>query len=471
MRRAWWLLLGWLASSCAGSSSPPIWDQPPPPIVESPIVQPGALHRFELDNGLVLVFLEDRRLPRVSLGLTTRRGAASEEIETAGLARFTAEVMKRGAGERDALALASAIDEVGGSLGVAAGFDSVSAHVGGLTRDLDLLIEILADVVLRPRFDPGEVQRSRDETLGSMERAKQQPNYLEQKHAMATLYPGLRAGIPISGTPESVSGFDAVAARDFYGRNFVPNNSVFFASGDIDAENLLNRIGSAFGAWPAGEVPALPAALPSPVPAQRQVVVVDRPDLVQTRITLIHEGLARTDPERIAASLLNSVLGGGGFSSRLMKRLRSDAGLTYGVHSGFSMRREGGTFSVSTFTGVAEVRRVIDIVLSELERTRTDPPSQPELDKARAIAVGAFQLGLETSSALLAALVNLDVYGLPEDSIDTYRSRIRATTTEDTARLADKLIHPGRTAIVLVGPADALVGQMEGLGPVEVITP
>ena len=131
---------------------------------------------------------------------------------------------------------------------------------------------------------------------------------------------------------------------------------------------------------------------------------------------------------------------------------------------------QGGSFSVSTFTRVAEVRRVIDIILSELELARTDPPSQQELDSARARAVGGFQLGLETSNALLAALVNLDIYGLPENSIDTYRSRVRATTIEDTARLANQLIHPERAAIVLVGPADALVTQLVGLGPVEVIT-
>ncbi len=471
MRRLGSVIAASVAIGCSGPSSTPIWDQPPPPVVDAPIVQPGALHRYELDNGLVLVMLEDHRLPMVSIGMTLRRGAASESIEEAGLAQFATELMKRGAGERDALALASATDQIGASLGVAADFDSMTAQIGALTRDLDRLIEILADLVLRPRFDPAEAQRTRDELFAAMERAKQEPNYLEQKQAIATLYPGLRAGLPISGTPESVARFDSQIAREFHGRMFIPNNAVFFASGDIVPEELLARVGSAFGAWPAGEIPAAGSPLPTPVPLERQIVIVDRPDLVQTRITLIHEGLARTDPERISASLLNSVVGGGGFSSRLTKRLRSDAGLTYGVDSGFSMYREGGNFSVSTFTRVAEVRRVIDIILSELELVRTSPPSQQELDNARALAVGGFQLGLETSHALLAALVNLNVYSLPENSIDTYRSRIRATTTEDTRRLAQQLIHPERAGIVLVGPAEVLVAQLEGLGPVTVITP
>lgn len=126
-----------VAIGCSGPSSTPIWDQPPPPVVDAPIVRPGALHRYELDNGLVLVMLEDHRLPMVSIGMTLRRGAASESIEQAGLAQFATELMKRGAGERDALALASATDEIGASLAVAADSDSMTARIGGLTRDLD----------------------------------------------------------------------------------------------------------------------------------------------------------------------------------------------------------------------------------------------------------------------------------------------------------------------------------------------
>ena len=120
---------------------------------------------------------------------------------------------------------------------------------------------------------------------------------------------------------------------------------------------------------------------------------------------------------------------------------------------------------------LGEVRRAIDILLAELALVRTDPPSQDELDKARARAVGGFQLGLETSGALLSALVNLNVYGLAEDSVDTYRSRIRETTVEDTRRLAERLIHPERAAIILVGPAEALTPQLKDLGPIEVVQP
>ncbi|MCH7644883.1 MAG: insulinase family protein [Myxococcales bacterium] len=457
--------------ACAGSVDTPIWQRPPPPIADSPVVTPGSLHRFTLDNGLSLIILEDHRLPRVSLGISLRRGAASVEPDRAGLAGFTAELMKRGAGDRDSLELASAIDALGSVLSVRANWDSITAQIWGLTRDLDSMLGILADVVLRPRFDDDEAIRARGELLAALERAIDDPHYLERRFASVALYSGLRAGLPLSGSPETVAALDSAAARDFHARMFVPNNAILFASGDLDAGELLDRVGAAFGAWLAGEIPDAGPPLPAPVPTARRILIVDRPDLTQTRITLAHEGIARTDPNRVAASLLNEAIGGSGFSSRLMQRVRAEAGLTYGVSSRFSLRRDGGTFVVATFTRVAEVRRVIDLLLAELARARREPPAGSELEEMRALEVGQFALGIETSDAVLDSLVNLNIYGLPEDSLDTYRSRIRAVTDADVERLALRLLHPDRAAIVLVGPAEALTPQLNDLGPIEVVHP
>ena len=225
------------------------------------------------------------------------------------------------------------------------------------------------------------------------------------------------------------------------------------------------------GAWPPGDIPDAGAPTPRETPRARKVVVVERPDLVQARIMVAHEGIARTDPERVAANIMNSVLGGSGFSSRLVSRVRADAGLTYGVYSAFSLRREPSLFFISTFTRVPEVRTVVDLLLAELERMRTEPPSEVELSQAKTFAVGDFSLGLETSDAVMAGLVDLDVYGLPDDLLDTYRARVRAVSLEDAARMAKELLHPDRAAIVLVGPAEKLVPQVEDLAPVEVVTP
>ena len=471
MRRLAAVALAALALPACAFTQKPAWELPPPPARDAPVVPEGSLHRTALDNGVEVLVLEDRRLPRVTLGVTVRRGDGAVPIEKAGLAGFTAEVMSRGAGSRDALALARATDEIGAGLEVGSGWDSMTVQVGGLSRDLDRLLEILADVALRPRFEAGEARKARGEILAALEQAKDDPATLARRQLLRVLYDGHSYGAPDGGLPETVSRFEARDAREFHRGVFVPNDAILFAAGDVDMDTLLPKLTAAFGAWQAADPVDAGPAPPERVPAERRITVVDRPDLGQARILLAHEGIARSNPDRIGAGLLNTVLGGGGFSSRLIERLRVDEGLTYGVGSGFNMRRHPGPFSVSTFTRVAEVRRTLDLTLAELERIRSEPPGGAELKGAKAQLVGRFSLGLETSAAVMSSLVDLEIYGLPEDSLDTYRGRVRAVTPDDAARLARELIHPERMAIVLVGPAEAIVPQVQDLGPVEVVKP
>ncbi len=466
------LLFGLLAIvGCASLATRPAWELPPPPATEAPVVKPGALHRAELENGMGVLVLEDRRLPRVVLGLTFRHGEASLPPERAGLASFTAELLKRGAGERDALALAESVDEIGASLVTSADWDSMGVGVTGLSVDLDRLFEILTEVVLRPRFESHEAERARGERLAALERAKDDPATLAGWHTARTLYPGHRFGLPLTGTPETVAKLDAAAARDFHARSFVPNDAILYASGDVDASDVIARARRAFGAMAPASAPEPGPEPPAPAPAARRIVIVDRPDLVQARITVAHDGIARTDEDRIPTTIMNSVVGGSGFSSRLMTTLRSEEGLTYGVYSGYSLRRDKGPFFVSTFTRVSEVRRALDLLLSELDRGRDDPPGEDELEWARTLAIGRFSMGLETSAAVMDGLVDLDVYGLPRDSLDTFRSRVRAITPEQVAKAARDHLHPERAAIILVGPAEQIRPQVEDLGPVEVVEP
>lgn len=460
-----------LASAGLLACASPAWERPAPPVIDAPVVEAGSLLRSALDNGLHVLVLSDHRLPRVTLGLTLRRGEAAVEPGRAGLAAFTAELMARGAGERDALALASAVDEIGASLATDAEWDSTSVRVSGLSRDLDRLLEILADVSLRPRFEAGEARKARGELLAALERARDDPATLAAWNTADALYRGHRYGLPASGSAETVAAFDAAAARAHYEAVFHPGGAVLSAVGDVDPELLLARVRELFGGWSPGRLPDPGPPPPERVPAARRIAIVDRPDLAQARITIAHEGMARTDPDRIAVSLMNAVLGGSGFSSRLTRRVRSEEGLTYGIGSGFVVRRAPGPFAVTTFTRVPETRRVVDLVLAVMEGMRAEPPDAAELDAARTLAVGRFALSLETSESVMESLVDLDVYGLPDDSLDSYRARVRATRVADTAREARRRLHPERALIVLVGPAEALMPQFEGLGPIEVREP
>jgi zinc protease len=467
------IAVAWAASAggCAALAPKPAWELPPPPVAEGPVVPHDRLHRATLENGLEVVVLEDGGLPRLEVGILLRRGAEIETREDAGVVALMADVMERGAGSRDALTLARAVEEMGADLGVGAGMDSVSVDLSGLSDDSDALFDLLADVALRPRFDAGEVARARAETLAGLEQEKDDPGALLGRQLSQTLYDGHRYGLSVAGSPGSVARLDAAALRDAHRRLFVASNAILYVVGDVTEQQALDHVRARFGAWEAGTAPPPGPPPPGPTPPARRVVLVDRPDLGQAQIALAHEGIARTDEQRIPAGLMNTILGGGGFLSRLMSRVRADEGLAYGIGSGFALRRHAGPFVVSTSTRAPEAGRVVDIVLEEIERLRREEPGADELRNARSLSAGRFVLGLETSAAIVGSLVELDVYGLPPDSLDTYRTRLNAVTLEEVHASAVRLLHPERMAIVAVGPVEVLRPQLERFGPVEVVEP
>ena len=452
--------------------SRPAWELPPPAPAEGPIVDARSLHRTTLPNGLRILILEDDRLPRVALGIELARGEGSVEPSRAGVAEIATEVMQRGAGERDGLALANIVEEAGASLSISADWDTTGVALAGLSEDQDLFLEILADVTLRPRFDPEEFRKTLDEHQAGLVAAHDDPATLIGWQMLRVLYEGHRYGLPSSGTSESVASLSVEDARRYWVDRFVPRNSIFWAVGDVDAAQLTREIEGLFGGLVDAPIPTNTPRVPAVTPESRRIVVIDKPELGQARIVFAHEGITRTEPKRLQIDLMNDALGGSGFSSRLMKSIRSEAGLTYGVGSGYSLRSVAGPFQVSTFTRVPKVREVVDLIVKEVEGMRGEGAmTEIELAKFISYNVGRFGLSLETSQSVLSSLVDLEVHGLPMDSLDTYRSRIRAITLADVHAAARDHLHPDRAAIIVLGPAKDIVPQLEDLGPVEVWQP
>lgn len=449
----------------------PLWELPSIEPLDRAVVPLKRLHRWELTNGLEVIFLEDHRVPFIELGVTIKAGAASESIEEAGLAVFTADLIEKGAGSLDALELAEKLETLGATFGASSSWDSSTVETAGLARDFPVLLDVLGDLVLRPNLAPEEARRAREALLALLEREKDDPGSLASRALLKALYHDHRYSIPIAGVPESIEKFTEDHARNFHLRFFSPSNAVFFATGDVEPEALKGKIENVFGSWRGRDPENFVADTPPAEVEKLKVIVVDRSDLSQAQIRIGHQGIGRRDSRRLAASLMNLSFGGAGFSSRLMSRIRGEEGLAYGVHSYFTLRRNPGPFVISTATRFSEVRKVVDLVLSEMRRLKREPPRDRELSSMKSLSTGRFSLKLETSSALLSSLVDLDIYGLPRESLDTFRDRIRATTEEQVAVVASELIYPDRPVVVVVGPAESIRNQMEGLGSVEVVQP
>ena len=459
-------------AGCGVFGPRPAWEEPPPAPTVGPIVVAEDLHRATLANGIEIIVLEDPRLPRISLGVTLRRGAGSVAPAKAGIAELAAEVMQRGAGDRDALALAKVIEDTGASLTVSAGWDATTVSLAGLSKDAPLFQEILADVTKRPRFEAAEFEKARGEQLAGLAAAVDDPMTLVRWHFLRALYEGHRYGLPESGSVATVESLRVDDVRAYWRDRFVPRNAIFWAVGDVDAEAFVREIETGYGKLPDVAATADTPAPPAKTPEQRRIVVVDKPELVQAQILIGHEGIARSNPDRIPIDLMNDALGGSGFSSRLMKIVRGKNGLTYSVSSGFSLRRQPGPFQIATFTKVDSVRQVVDLALAEMGAIRESRPvDAEELAKFVSFSVGSFGLSLETSRAMLASLVDLEVHSLPDDSLDTFRARVAGAKLVEVQAAAKARLHPERAAIVVLGPAEQLVPQLESLGKVEVVNP
>ena len=451
---------------------PPAWELPPPPIPADPIVPHERLQRSQLDNGLSLVVLEDHALPRLHVGWISHSGIGAEPTDRAGVSALLAEVMQRGAGERDALALAQSVENLGANLSVASSWDASRVDLTGLAEDGATLLAILADVVRRPRLEPREVERARAEQIATLERLLDSPPELANAALARLLYPQHRYGLPRGGTPKSVAALDATALRDWHRRLFNPRHATLFAVGHIEAAPFLAQAADLFGDDRGHPGRLATPPVPAHSPPTTRIVVVDRPDLNQARIAMGHEGLARTDPDRLAASIANGVLAGGGFLSRLMMQARGERGLTYGVHSFFDLRSVPGPFVLGTATEADGAASLLQIIQSSLrDLGGNEPPAESEVEAIRRFLAGRFALGLQTPGAIINALIHLDVHGLPRDSLDTYRSRLRAIRPAQVAEQARTRFHPERLAIAVVGPAQRIAPQLEAFGPVRVISP
>lgn len=404
--------------------------------------------RKVLDNGLVVMIVERHNLPAVKVTVGINAGNLNEPAEKAGLAGLTADMLTEGTKNRTAQQLNDEIEFVGGSVGASGGRDYITADLSILKKDLDLGFELLSDIILNPVFPEEEISKKKERLKGALRAKEEDPGFLASREFKKAVFGTHPYGRLETGTAETLDNIDRQDLVEFHSSYYLPNNAVMSVVGDITYEEVEALIEKYFAAWHAGEVkpPVLPDIDRN---KKRKTITLDR-DLTQANVILGHIGVRRDNPDYYALSVMNYILGGGGFASRLMSNVRDEKGLVYDIHSFFAAGRYGGRFQAGFQTKNESANTAIREVLSEMRRIRNETVSDPELADARAFLTGSFPMKLDMSRKIASFLVAVEYLGLGEDYIDKYPDYINSVTKEDILRVARKYLDPENFVLVVV---------------------
>lgn len=428
-----------------------------------------AYTRTKLANGLTVYVMPTRRLPLVDFRLVVDAGAARDPAGKEGLASLTADLLTQGAGRRNARQIAEDIAFVGGTLEAAAGSEQTVVTCEVLKRDLTLGLELVRDVVVSPTFPDEDFKRRKDETLGAIASALDDPGSVADRSLPPFVMGRHPLGHPAIGwkaSVESVTRADVVA---FHHERFTPGRAILAVVGDVDAKLAIQAVQKAFAGWRGSEA-AREALPPLQRATSRRVLIVSKPEVTQTQIRMACAAVPRKHPDYYPIVVANTILGSG-FTSRLMNEIRVVQGLTYSIRSRFSLYRDTGLFGVNTFTRNETLRKCIDETLKVIQGLVENGPAPDELAKAKRYLTGQFPLGLQAPDELAAQLLDIEFYGLDSKFVETYSDRIDAVTMEDARRVLKSHFCVNDLQILVVSKPELAKTVLRGLGPIEVGPP
>jgi zinc protease len=414
-----------------------------------------------LSNGMQVVIVLHHEQPVVTIRLLVRAGAAQDPEGKGGVAALTAHLLDQGTTTRNAQQIASQIDLVGGALGTGSSSDLSFANVMVMKDSFAFGMNLLADVVHNPAFSPEEIERQKEQTISSLQVNGDDPDYVASTVFDRLVYGFHPYGLPGSGTPDTLARITRADLQAFHRRYFVPNNMILAIVGDVTSGEAWQTADKVFGAWARGDVPATRNS--EPPPPTRRLVIVDKPDAVQTEIRIGQLAIPRKHPDFLAWDLAVKILGGEG-ANRLHRVLRSERGLTYGASAQTEALKDAGDFVAETDTRTETTGEALRLAVEEFARLQRQRVFARELQDAQAYLAGSFPITIETPNDIATQVLNAVFYELPLTDIPTFRERVLAITPDDIQRVAKEYIKPDRLAIVLVGNAKGFLPQLRGVG-------
>jgi zinc protease len=435
-------------------------ERPPRPLPARSVTFPPYEIR-KLTNGLQVVLVSHHEQPAVSVRMIVRAGAAQDPKGKMGLAMMTAALLDQGAGSRTAEQIADTIDFVGGILGTGAGTDLTYINTVVMNDSLPLALQLMADVVRRPTFSAQEIERQRQQAMSGLTVAAEDPDNVASQVIDRLIYGFHPYGLPGSGTADSLGTLTRQDIVDFHQRYYAPNNAIIAIVGDVAADVAIAGLEKVFGDWPSRDVPAF-APIEPPEPTKR-VVVIDKPDAVQTEIRVGQLGIPRRHNDFLAMDQAVKILGGEG-ANRLQQVLRSQRGLTYGASADLQAYKTTGGIVAETDTRTDATAEALRLTIDEFYKLQRERVYEGELEGAQAYLAGHFPLTIETPDAIATQVLNQLFYELPLEELQTFPDRVRSVTPDDVQRVARSYFRPDRLAIVLVGNANAFVKDLKGVG-------
>lgn len=431
---------------------------------------PPEPERVVLDNGLVVYLLEDHELPLVTVTATMRTGSWLDPADKVGLAAMTGAVMRTGGGGGlSAEQVDAELEQFAGDIHIGIGRQSGSASLDVLSKDLNRGLEIFAGLIRSPAFEPARLDLAKLQAIEGIRRRQDSPGSIVSREFTKALY---GADHPTA-RESSVDSIKRLTRQDlivFHRSTIHPNGMLLGVTGDFTKDEMLALLRKVFGDWQKGAVPELKIPDVSDADMSHSVVRFINKDTSQTHLRVGHLSIKESDPDYVALAIVNDILGGSSFRSRLFNDVRTKRGLAYSVGSRFiTGMHDQGVWLMRAETKLTSTQDVIERFVANMERMREEPVTDAELAEAKEAYVNSFVFSFASSSAIVSRLIELEYDGLPKDFLQQLRAQVIQLTKDDVLAAARKHLHPDRLKIIAVGSGDALAKALSTFGDVKEI--
>ncbi|KAI95571.1 zinc protease [Rhodomicrobium udaipurense JA643] len=404
-------------------------------------------------KGIEAWLVEDHSRPILSLQFAFKGGSTQDPDGKSGVATFVSGMLDEGAGDLDSSGFQKRLEELAAKMSFSANYDNFSGSFQTLTQNREDAIKLLRASLNDPHFDADDANRIREQLLANLRLEEKDPDKVSSIEWYKLAFGAHPYGRSSNGTVESIESITPDDLKAYRKRIFARDNLKVAVVGDIDAKQLGDLLDTVFGDLPEkGDLKQVPEVTLANVSKQRVVAMPNPQSVVQFGF----QGLKRKDPDFIPAFILNYVVGGGGFSSKLMQEVREKRGLAYGVYTYLYPLDHAGIFAGGVATENKSVAQSLDLIRAELERVSKEGLTETELQQAKDYLIGSYALRFDTSGKIAAQLLAIQLDGLGADYIERRNGEIEAVTVADVKRVAKRLLEPKNLIVTVVGEPEGV---------------